>query len=77
MPVCHISMTGNELNSLFGQQKDPKPETMAVINALNYKLTDVLMLADRLLDESPKKELVFTKFSELKAAIDSAAIHNL
>ena len=69
-------MTGNQLDEIFGQQKPPKITALAAINALNYKLTDVTMLADRLLPEGTKKENVFKKLIELKAAIDCAAIHN-
>jgi len=73
-------MTGKELDEIFGQQDPPNSDTFAAtfaaINAINYKLTDVAMLIDRLLPEGIKKENVFKKLIEVKAALDSAAIHS-
>jgi hypothetical protein len=69
-------MTGKDLDDIFGQQKPPEIMAFTSINALNYKLTDVVMLVERLLPEGAKKENVFKKLVELKATIDCAAIHN-
>lgn len=69
-------MTGNQLNELFGQQKPPDTRAIVNINALNYKLADLCLLMDRLLPSGMKKDATFEKLKELKASIDSAAIHN-
>ena len=67
-------MTGNQLDELFGQQKHPTPQALITINCLNYKMTDLAQLMERLLPPGERKGHAFEKLKDLKSAIDSAAI---
>lgn len=67
-------MTGNEIDEIFGQQEIPQTQVFATINTLNYKMTDLVQLMERLLPAGLKRENAFKKLQDLKTAIDSAAI---
>lgn len=70
-------MTGNQLDELFGQQKQPQDLERAFlsINVINYKMTDLAQLIERLIPSGQRRDLAFQKLIELKTALDSAAIH--
>lgn len=68
-------MTGEQLDSFFGQQNIKDPErSKLLINTFNYKFIELAQLIDRHLPNNDKKKNVFEKLKELKAAVDCSAI---